>query len=55
MICKDNGALHVENNGTEKVFTENEKVATIHQPRSLEPDNKLPLVAEQYKKEIVVA
>ena len=55
MSCKDNGALHVEKKVTEKVFTENEKSVTIHQPHSLEPDNTLSLVAEQYKKEIVVA
>ena len=55
MSCKDNGALHVENNGTEKVFIANEKSATIHQPTSLEPDNNLSLVEEQYKKEVVVA
>ena len=56
MRCKGNGELHAEDKKfTERLFTENEKSVTVHQPHSLERDNSLSLVTEQCKKEIVVA
>ena len=54
--CKGNGELYAEDKKfTEKLFTENEKSVTVHQPHSLEQDKRISLVTEQCKKEIVVA